>query len=135
MEAKASSAAVAESTTPHTITLPALADGEKYAGFLLDESGAPTHHVILLAGDTSATWKKAVEWAKKQGGELPTRREQSLLFANCQAEFKGDWYWSGEQRAGGSGYAWCQYFANGSQYWLHVDYRYRARAVRRVPIQ
>lgn len=135
MEAKASSAAVAESTTPRTITLPALADGEKYAGFLLGESGAPTHHVILLAGDTSATWKKAVAWAKKQGGELPTRREQSLLFANCQAEFKGDWYWSGEQPAGDSDYAWCQDFDDGGQGWGHVGYRCRARAVRRVPIQ
>lgn len=128
-----SSAAVEQA--PKTITLPALADGEKYAGFLLDENGAPTHHVVLLPGDTSATWKKAVEWAKKQGGELPTRREQSLLFANCQAEFKKDWYWSGEQHAAAAGYAWCQLFSTGYQTWLAVSYRHRARALRRVPIQ
>jgi hypothetical protein len=123
-----------QAATPTTITLPALAEGEKYAGFLLDEHGVPTHHVILLAGDTSAPWKKALEWAKKQGGELPTRREQSLLFANCKAEFKEDWYWSGEQRAD-AGCAWCQDFSDGYQGWGDVSDRARARAVRRVPIQ
>ena len=134
MKQSTSSVAVVEQA-PKTITLPALADGEKYAGFLLDENGTPTHHVVLLAGATSATWKKAVEWAKKQGGELPTRREQSLLFANCQAEFTKDWYWSGEQRAGDAGAAWYQYFSHGHQYWAGVSFRSRARAVRRVPIQ
>lgn len=121
--------------TPVTIILPELAKGERYAGFLLDEHGAPTHHVILLAGDTSLTWKKAIAWAKKQGGELPTRREQSLLFANCKAEFKEDWYWSGEQHAGDAGCAWFQYFSDGYQDWDLVSGRDRARAVRRVPIQ
>jgi hypothetical protein len=102
MEAKVAAAAVL------SITLPALEDGEKYAGLILNEDGSPSHHVVLLDGDTSLTWKKAVEWAKKQGGELPTRREQSLLFANCGAEFKRDWYWSGEQRAEDADYAWGQ---------------------------
>lgn len=123
-----------QAATPVTITLPALAEGEKYAGFLLDEHGAPTHHVVLLAGDISLTWKKALEWAKKQGGELPTRREQSLLFANCKAEFQETWYWSGEQHADAA-YAWTQYFSYGYQGWGYVSYRSRARAVRRVPIQ
>lgn len=135
MEAKVSSPAVEQPATK-TITLPALADGEKYAGFLLDENGAPTHHVVLLAGDSKPiAWKKAVEWAKKQGGELPSRREQSLLFANCKAEFEADWYWSGEQHAERAGCAWFQDFSYGTQDWDVVSDRCRARAVRRVPIQ
>jgi hypothetical protein len=129
MEAKVAVAAVL------SITLPALEDGEKYAGLILNEDGSPSHHVVLLDGDTSLTWKKAVEWAKKQGGELPTRREQSLLFANCGAEFKKDWYWSGEQLAEVADFAWHQHFISGYQYWDYVSDRFRARAVRRAPIQ
>lgn len=128
METKVAAAAVL------SLTLPALAEGEHLAGLIVD-GGKPSHWVVLLPGDTSTTWKKAVEWAAKQGGELPTRREQSLLFANCGAEFKRDWYWSGEQRAGAADYAWGQGFGNGGQDCDYVSGRYRARAVRRVAIQ
>ena len=129
-------AAQKQAAAPATITLPELAEGEKYAGFLLDGSGAPTHHVVLLAGDSKPiAWKKALEFATKQGGELPTRREQSLLFANCKAEFEEDWYWSGEQPAELADCAWFQNFGDGYQYWDDVSNRCRARAVRRVSIQ
>lgn len=117
------------------ITLPELAEGERYAGLILDENGKPAHHVVLLAGDTSATWKKAVEWAKKQGGELPSRCEQALLFANCKDAFQERWYWSGEQHAEHGDYAWNQTFDDGYQSFSYVTLRLRARAVRRVPIQ
>lgn len=116
-----------------TITLPDLAKGEIYAGILIVD-GKPDHHVILLAGDTSLTWAKAVAWAKKQGGELPTRKEQALLFANAAGEFKGDWYWSGEQHASGESYAWMQDFNYGGQSLSLKDDACRARAVRRVAI-
>jgi len=54
--------------------LPALAKGEAYAGILLKD-GKPSHHLVLLPGQTNANWKDAIAWAKKQGGELPTRKE------------------------------------------------------------
>ncbi len=101
-----------------TITMPGLAKGERYAGIIL-EKGKPAHHLILLpAEQTSITWTDAVAWAKKQGGELPSRREQSLLFANLKEHFKERFYWSAEQPAGYAAYAWGQGFGHGGQgYW------------------
>lgn len=116
------------------ITLPALAKGEHYAGIIL-ENGRPALHLVLLPGKTQGPWAECVEWAKKQGGELPSRREQSLLFANAKEHFEERWYWSGEQRAGAAGCAWSQGFGNGAQDCGGVSLTYRARAVRRVVIQ
>ena len=117
-----------------TITLPTLAEGETYAGLILNEDGSPSHHLILLPGDKSLTWEKAKAFAEKAGGELPTRQEQALLFANCKKQFKADWYWSGEAYASASGYAWCQTFGTGSQTSRYISFQLRARAVRRLPI-
>jgi hypothetical protein len=128
-------ATAAKQAAVTTISVPELAAGEVLAGIIL-ENGAPKHWVILLAGDVDdVRWKKAVEWAKELGGELPTRKEQSLLFANAAEHFQKDWYWSSEQRAGVESYAWPQLFGYGGQGWDPVSGRYRARAVRRVPIQ
>ena len=122
-----------------TITVPAaqieLADGEHYAGLILTADGAPSHHLVLLPGDHDDTnWQAAVEWAKSINGELPTRAEQSLLYANCKPQFKADWYWSGELYASDASYAWFQYFSNGYQGYYRFDYHCRARAVRRLII-
>lgn len=117
-----------------TITLPTLAEGETYAGLILNEDGSPSHHLILLPGDEALTWAKAKAFAKKAGGELPTRQEQSLLFANCKKQFKTDWYWSSEACASASGYAWVQYFSYGGQSNHGISHKIRARAVRRLPI-
>lgn len=114
------------------ITLPELAAGEHYAGIVLKD-GRPAHHLVLLPGTAEAvTWKQAGEWAKKQGGELPTRREQSLLFANCREHIEGDWYWSSEPLADDSSYAWIQGFGTGDQDYDREGLQLRARAVRRV---
>lgn len=131
----AKSAATKKAVEQVSITLPKLAKGEHYAGLIL-EKGKPAHHLVLLPGELeSATWRDAVAWAKKQGGELPSRREQSLLFANAKEHFQERWYWSGEQVAGDESYAWTQGFLIGTQYDDHKDNECRARAVRRVGIQ
>lgn len=125
-----------KAAAPVTITLPELAKGERYAGLILDAKGAPVHHLVLLTGDTEdVTWEEAKAWAAKQGGELPSRAEQSLLFANAKDAFKPRWYWSAEQFADDADYAWFQSFDYGYQYANYVSNRDRARAVRRVPIQ
>src|SRR6266851_3462895 len=101
---------------PATIAIPTLAEGELYAGLVL-EDGA-WHHVVLLPGESMpAAWKKAVEWAKEkgEGADLPSRNEQALLYANLRGEFRADWYWSGTQYAGFDAYAWCQSFDYGAQ--------------------
>lgn len=113
-----------------------LKKGERYAGILLGQNGAPDHHLILLPGNAEGlTWAKAKEFAKKAGGDLPSRREQSLLFANLKDQFKSTWYWSGEQHASEPSYAWCQLFINGTQNYGHFDGRCRARSVRRLIIE
>jgi hypothetical protein len=118
-----------------TITLPELAPGEHYAGIVLAD-GKPSHHLILLpAYKESATWKQAGAWAKEQKADLPTRQEQSLLFANCKPHIEGGWYWSSEPYAGDSAYAWFQSFDGGIQFHWRKDGSARVRVVRRVPIQ
>ncbi|RQZ17266.1 DUF1566 domain-containing protein [Burkholderia sp. Bp9031] len=112
------------------VTIP-LAAGERFVGSILDEDGALTHYLILLPGEAEdVTWAQACEWAEQQGGELPSRREQSLLFTNLQGEFESAWYWSGEE-AETSGWAWYQNFCSGTQDYDQQYDQLRARAVRR----
>lgn len=109
--------------------------GEHYAGIILGKDGEPDHHLILLPGEAeSVNWAQAKEFAAKAGGELPTRREQSLLFTNLKEQFQPRWYWSGEQHASNSGYAWYQGFYDGTQNYTHKGGTCRARAVRRLVI-
>jgi len=113
-----------------------LAPGEQYAGVILGKDGAPDHHLILLPSDTDdVNWQDAKAWAAEQGGELPTRREQSLLFANLKSEFETTWYWSSEQHEKESGWAWYQYFSYGYQFTSTQSSALRARAVRRLILQ
>ncbi|HDR9029930.1 TPA: DUF1566 domain-containing protein [Burkholderia vietnamiensis] len=112
-----------------TITL---APGERYAGLVLGENGDADYHLILLPGEAEEIeWAEAGEWAEEQGGTLPTRREQSLLFANLKSEFQPAWYWSNQQHESNSGWAWCQGFLDGDQYGDDKSAALRARAVRR----
>jgi hypothetical protein len=117
-----------------TITLPELKLGETYAGIVIADNGS-MHHLILLDGDADdAPHQEQLDWAKSIGGELPTRQEQALLYANCKAQFKSDWYWSADLYASGSGYAWFQVFGSGSQDYFGIGLKLRARAVRRLSI-
>ncbi len=135
-----STAAATESSavgTPQAKTIPA-AIGEAfaggiYAGIMRGIDGAPDQHLVLLPGAAEdVSWEAASEWAKAQGGELPTCREQRLLFINLKDQFQRDWYWSSEQA--GPSHAWLQYFFNGVQLNNDRSYEGRARAVRRLPI-
>ena len=77
-------------------------------------------------------WDDAKAWAAKIGGELPTRQEQSLLFANLKNEFLERYHWSCEAYSSGS--AWCQSFGDGYQDNNNRNNELCARAVRRAPI-
>lgn len=93
-----------------------LRNGEHYAGIIIGKDGEPSHHLILLPGDAEdIKWKDAKAWAEAQGGSLPTRREQSLLYANLKEQFQGRWHWSNEEHATDSDYAWSQSFDDGHQ--------------------
>ena len=117
-----------------------LSPGEHYAGLVLGKDGEPSYHLVLLPGQADdITWDKAMEWAGKQGGgdvaSLPTRREQALLYANLKEEFEPRAYWSCEAHESESGWAWFQYFYDGSQDFNPKYYELRARAVRRLIIE
>lgn len=111
--------------------------GESYAGIILGKKGQPDYHLVLLADKPAIRikWQQAMDWAKSIGGTLPDRCEQSLLFANLKELFDADWYWSCEQRADYSGYAWSQHFPYGDQDNFCKSNEYRAVAVRRVIIK
>ena len=120
-------------TAPLTIIPPPLNEGERWAGIVTTEKGL--HHIILLPGDQDeATWKKQLAWAKKAGGDLPDRVELATLRRTLPDEFKSDAYWSNEQHAANSDYAWYQDFGDGFQYYGLIDSKLRARSVRRVLI-
>lgn len=112
-----------------------LMPGEHYAGLIVGKEGEASYHLILLPGEAeSVNWANAKKFAANSGGELPSRREQALLYANCKEQFAGAWYWSSEQRASDSAYAWMQIFSNGYQSDHRKGCALRARAVRRLAI-
>ncbi|MDR3414189.1 MAG: hypothetical protein P4L87_25055 [Formivibrio sp.] len=116
-------------------TRPTLADGEHYAGIILGEDGAADYHLILLPESIEdIKWQAAKDWAAEQGGELPTRREQSLLYANLKKHFKPRWHWSCEEHPTEARYAFVQTFDGGGQNGDVKGYEYCARAVRRVSV-
>ena len=113
-----------------------LKEGEEYAGIVFGKDGQPDHHLILLPGQKEdVTWPVAKDWAASIGGELPTRREQSLLFANLKEKFDQRWYWSCEQHESNDAWAWVQYFNDGYQGCSPKYDEFRARAVRRLIIE
>lgn len=112
-----------------------LKDGESYAGLILGKDGAPDHHLVLLPGDASdVTWSAARDWAVSSGGELPTRRELALLFANLREQFQREWYWSSEASEARSQLVWGQNWSSGIQTMYGRQFHGRARAVRRIVI-
>ena len=114
-----------------------LADGEVYAGLSRDHDTGAWHHLVLLPAttDKDLTWQEAIDWAKSAGGELPTRFESALLYANLRDQVDtAFWYWTATQHASEPSWAWYQGFNYGLQSLTHKDDHYRARAVRRVPV-
>ena len=128
-----------EAQAGRTIDFPAatitLAQGEHYAGIIIGEDNAPSYHLILLQGaGEDMDWSAAKAWAAQSGGELPIRREQSLLYANLKDQFADEWYWSGEAHED-TRYAWAQYFNIGLQDDYYADNQFRSRSVRRLVIE
>jgi hypothetical protein len=100
------------------ITLP---DGLHYAVIKLDAK-APEQ----------MPWKKAMEWAKSVGGQLPSRAVAALLFSVAQDLFEPDWHWTNEPM--GSSYAWHCDFDLGYQSYDSQSAEGCAVAVRLIPL-
>ena len=107
--------------------------GGIYAGMVRAEGDMPQHHVILLTAEPSKrmTWQEAMDWAASIGGELPTRSEGALLYANARELFEQSaWYWLAPQHGGSC--AWYQNFYGGNQNSSNRNGKGCARAVRRL---
>lgn len=114
----------------------ALKDGEQYAGLILGKEGKPDHHLVLLPGEAQeVSWSAAREWAHDTGGELPTRRELALLYANLREHFERVWYWSSEPQEPRAQLVWGQNFTSGIQTMYGRPFRGRARAIRRLIVE
>ncbi len=112
-----------------------LNEGEQYAGLILGKDGKPDHHLVLLPGEAQeVSWSAAREWAQGNGGELPTRRELALLYANLREQFERVWYWSSETQEPRAQLVWGQNFTSGIQTMYGRPFRGRARAIRRLPV-
>jgi len=121
-------------TTPIS-TLPALGgalDGGVFAGVTTRQDGVHCAVIRLPENGTKLTWRKAVAWAKKQGGELPTRTVAALLFANVKATLPPGWHWTSEEDD--ASYAWDCLFDYGDQFSIPKSYKGSAVAVRLIPI-
>ena len=118
-------------------TLPSIGEpylgGDMYAGLTIHDN-KPAALILLPEKGKGLTWAAAGEWAKKQGGELPSRVDALLLFQRLKREFEEEAYWTSDQHAGDDDCAWTQGFSYGYQdLWLK-SYELRARAVRRIVI-
>ena len=107
-------------------------DGGTFAGLTTKPDGTHCAVVLLPGNATDLTWKKAKAWAKKQGGELPSRPVAALLFANCKPHLQPRWHWTSEEFD--ASYAWGCHFFNGSQYDDRKSFAGRAVAVRLIKI-
>ena len=89
-----------------------LRPGEQYAGTVLDANGSLQHHLVLMADvpTEDLNWQAAMDWAASIGGELPTRQEQALLYANCKPHLQPRWHWSSETHEDDASYAWLCHF-------------------------
>ncbi|NHZ82853.1 DUF1566 domain-containing protein [Massilia sp. CCM 8695] len=112
-----------------------LPTGELYAGLILGKNNCRDHHLVLLPDELEEVpWGLACDWAAQCGGELPTRRELALLYANLREHFQRMWYWSCEMQLPRAHLVWGQNFTSGIQTMYGRPFRGRARAIRRLLI-
>ena len=116
-------------------TLPALGadfSGGTFAGITTRADGTHCAVVLLPGKGEGLTWTKAKTWAKKQGGELPTRPVAAMLFANVKPALSPDWHWTADEY--NASFAWDCDFDDGFQNDTHKSYELAAVAVRLIPL-
>jgi len=115
--------------------LPALGEpleGGIFAGVITTKDGVHSAVIRLPGNGTSLTWNKAITWAKKQGGVLPTRPVAALLFANIKATLPSGWHWTSEEDDASC--AWYCNFGYGYQSDTRKSFGGGAVAVRLIPL-
>lgn len=122
-------------TTISVANLPAIGsdlEGGTFAGLTTTPAGAHVAVILLPDAGTDLTWTKAKAWAKKQGGELPSRPVAALLFANVKSALPPRWHWTSEEED--ASYAWLCDFTLGDQGSYRKSYEGGAVAVRLIPL-
>lgn len=119
-------------------TLGTTFNGGIYAGITTGKDGAPYALVLLPhkpVGDLS--WQEAMDWAKGAlvEGDLPTRPEAALLFANVRDHLVKAWHWTNETDEDDASCAWFCYFGSGGQFYLRKSASGAAVAVRRLALE
>ena len=112
--------------------LPEIKKSEVYVGGTIGPDGRITHTILMSEERLVDNWDAGMMFAQQQGGDLPNRIEQAMLWAHHRKLFRERYYWSNEQFAHDSGYAWGQSFYYGNQSRWHKAVKGMARAVRRV---
>jgi hypothetical protein len=116
--------------------------GGIYAGAMLGKNGAADY--LLIVGpehEDRLTWRSANEWAANltvgdfHDFALFDRVDGAALFDRVRGIFQRTWYWTSEQHADFSSFAWMQGFHYGDQSTYGKGSDDRARAVRRIPIR
>jgi hypothetical protein len=107
-------------------------DGGTFAGLTTRDDGTHCAVVLLPGLGENLTWTKAKAWAKKAGGELPTRPVAALLFSNVKPALTPRWHWTADEYDASS--AWCCYFYGGIQGNGLKSYDGCAVAVRLIPL-
>jgi len=112
-----------------------LQKGEILAGISTDGKSAYRLAVMEIDGIEQTNHAAALAHARKLGGDLPSRIDGLVLHGALKEKFKTDrYYWTNEDYAGVSSYAWTQWFGNGGQdRWFKSDSG-RVVVVRRVPL-
>jgi hypothetical protein len=108
-------------------------DGGTFAGLTTTKEGKHCAVILLPGKGEDLTWAKAKAWAKKQGGELPTRPVAALLFANVKPAIAPEWHWTADEYD--ASYAWFCYFYDGYQFITRKVNELAAVAVRLIPIE
>jgi len=116
-------------------TLPAIGtdlEGGTFAGVTTTKEGKHCAVILLPGKGEDLTWAKAKAWAKKQGGELPTRPVAALLFANVKPAIAPEWHWTADEYD--ASFAWSCLFNNGYQDDSPKAGELAAVAVRLIPL-
>lgn len=108
--------------------------GGIFVGAITQPDG--THAAVTLLPDQAkdVTWQAALDWAKAQDAQLPTRPMASLIFANTQDRPQSGWHWTCEEVEDDASYAWNCYFDDGYQVSGHKSGEGSAVAVRCIHI-
>lgn len=107
-------------------------DGGAFAGITTQPDGAHCAVVLLPEQGSDLTHAQAIDWARQQGGVLPTKPIAALLVANVKSLLRPQWHWLAETH--GASFAWGCYFSYGTQSSYLKSFECSAVAVRLISL-